>query len=82
MLRNVILSFVANAEATSVDESQECDTLPEPVCRELSDGTKVNYVFIVRILTCLCVMMDFDQGFPPRDPLTVSKSTSHPKTMI
>ena len=34
--------FVANAEATSVGGSQECDILPEPACRELSDGTKVN----------------------------------------
>ena len=34
--------FVANAEATSVDGSQECHILPEPACRELSDGTKVN----------------------------------------
>ena len=26
-------------------------------------------MFIARILTCPCVMMDFDQGFPPGDPL-------------
>ena len=35
--------FVAKAEATSVDGSQECDILPEPVCRELSDDTKVKF---------------------------------------
>ena len=34
--------FVANAEATSVDRSQEGDILPEPARRELFDGTKVN----------------------------------------
>ena len=35
-------NFVVNAEATSFDGSQERDTLPESVYRELSDGTKVN----------------------------------------
>ena len=55
---------MANTEATSVRGSQECDILPEPAYRDLSDGTKVNMVFIARIPTCLCVMMDFDQGFP------------------
>ena len=37
--------FVVNAEATSVDGSQECDTLTDSACKELSDGTKVNQVF-------------------------------------
>ena len=55
-------NFVANAEATSVDESQQCDILPEPACRELSDGTKVNWVFIARNSTCLCVMTNFGAG--------------------
>ena len=59
---------MANAEATSVDGSQERDILPEPACRELCDGTKVNQVFIARTLTFLWVMMDFGQGFPLGDP--------------
>ena len=60
--------FVANAEATSVDGSQECDILPEPVYRELSDDTKVNLVFIARNSTCLCVMTNFGSGPLRRGP--------------
>ena len=72
--RNVQESdFVANAEATSVDGSQECDILSEPVCRELSDDTKVNLVLIARTSTCLCVMTNFGSGPFRRGPFKRSQ---------
>ena len=50
-------SFVETAEATSVGGSRECDTPQESAWPELSDDTKVKWAFLVRIPTCLCVMI-------------------------